>query len=284
MSEGAISEISILSHIKEVEDELSDLKQNFITALTEYLNIAISGTSPDELKMKIQEVHQVGVKYFSRAEGWVAESDILNARQNRTWNLLLTESCYSVLRTYLKYWESLKSESEKVGEDLQKRFSPHPRAYKLMQAMIRVYYPKRWEELREAYSQAGLPTSGFDNENIWRELIVKQPSDHGKMTPQLWALYGFGIVFIIILLGLVVTVENLTNTQNFYFRVVMALAAGAIGALIPGLFSIEAKVVRNSVRAGGAAAFFVAVYFMNPPSILGDEQPKNTPTEQVQSR
>src|SRR5258707_7916348 len=66
-----------------------------------------------------------------------------------------------------------------------------------------------------------------------------------------------------------------TVTQWFIFRVVLALAAGGVGALIPGLIRVQAG---PYVRAGGALALFVLVFWFNPPKLVatppqqGDEK------------
>jgi predicted signal transduction protein with EAL and GGDEF domain len=52
---------------------------------------------------------------------------------------------------------------------------------------------------------------------------------------------------------------NPTDSQWFVFRVTIALAAACIGAVIPGWISIGLP----AIRAGGAIALFVLVYWFN---------------------
>jgi hypothetical protein len=60
------------------------------------------------------------------------------------------------------------------------------------------------------------------------------------------------------------------------FRVVLALAAGAFGALIPGFIEVS---FRNWLRAGGAMALFVIVYMINPPALIAESAiPPQLPT------
>jgi hypothetical protein len=49
------------------------------------------------------------------------------------------------------------------------------------------------------------------------------------------------------------------------FRTTLALAAGGLGAVIPGTVEVNVKGV---VRAGGAIALFVLVYFLNPAQLV----------------
>ena len=82
--------------------------------------------------------------------------------------------------------------------------------------------------------------------------------------------FGFGIVFIVVLLTIAYLVPNPTVTQWFVLRVVLALAAAGIGAIIPGLIVVQ---VSNVVRAGGAIALFVLVYWFNPPKLVVSDTP-----------
>jgi hypothetical protein len=77
--------------------------------------------------------------------------------------------------------------------------------------------------------------------------------------------FTFGVVFIGVLLAIVFLVPSPTVTQWFVCRVVLALAAAGIAAIIPGLIVVNVSTV---VRAGGAIAVFVVVYWFNPPKLV----------------
>ena len=77
--------------------------------------------------------------------------------------------------------------------------------------------------------------------------------------------FAFGVMFVIVMLVIVIWIPRPTETQWFVFRVVLALAAGGVGALIPGLINVQAG---PYVRAGGALALFVLVYWFNPPKLV----------------
>ena len=76
---------------------------------------------------------------------------------------------------------------------------------------------------------------------------------------------AIGIVFLSLLLSIAIFIPNPTEFQLFVFRIVLALAAGAFGALIPGFIEVEFK---NWLRAGGALALFAIVFFLNPPALI----------------
>jgi len=79
------------------------------------------------------------------------------------------------------------------------------------------------------------------------------------------AAYIFGLVFIVALLVLAVAFPRLTPFQYTVFRVVLALAAAGVAAMIPGFLEVR---VATWLRAGGALAVFAVVYFYNPAALF----------------
>jgi hypothetical protein len=56
-----------------------------------------------------------------------------------------------------------------------------------------------------------------------------------------------------------------TGIGILIYRVVLALVAAGIGAVIPGTIDVN---VQPAIRAGGAITFFVIVYWFNPPALV----------------
>jgi hypothetical protein len=77
--------------------------------------------------------------------------------------------------------------------------------------------------------------------------------------------YAFGVVFVIVLLVLAVFIPKPTPFQYTVFRIVLALAAAGVAAVIPGF--LQAK-VGAFIRAGGALAVFIVVYFYSPVALV----------------
>lgn len=77
-----------------------------------------------------------------------------------------------------------------------------------------------------------------------------------------------GIVFLGIILYIALSKPNPTEFQIFVFRVVLALAGAAFAVVIPGFLSTKFQMASNYVKAGGAIAVFVVIFFFNPPAIL----------------
>lgn len=98
-------------------------------------------------------------------------------------------------------------------------------------------------------------------------------SDIWSQNWQMLLAFWFGLFFVLTLLGLAVFVPSPTDAQFFVFRVVLALAAAGIGAIIPGLIEVSVSIY---VRAGGAIALFVLVYLFNPPGLVRTAVPEAT--------
>jgi hypothetical protein len=85
-----------------------------------------------------------------------------------------------------------------------------------------------------------------------------------KRAQQLIA-FACGAVLIVGMLVIAFLAPSPTPFQYTIFRVVLALAAAGIAAMIPGFIELE---IKAWLRAGGALAVFVIVYFYNPAALV----------------
>lgn len=85
------------------------------------------------------------------------------------------------------------------------------------------------------------------------------------MAPELIAIFAFGVVFVGTLLLLSIRFPNPTDFQYLVFRIVLALASAGVAALMPGLLEVE---FQTWLKAGGALAVFVIVYFKSPANMV----------------
>ena len=76
--------------------------------------------------------------------------------------------------------------------------------------------------------------------------------------------FVFGVVFVVVLLAVAFFVPNPTAFQYTVFRIVLALAAAGVAAMIPGFLQVN---ISTWLRAGGALAIFVIVYFYAPAAL-----------------
>ena len=76
-----------------------------------------------------------------------------------------------------------------------------------------------------------------------------------------------GIGLTVTILILVIFIPCPSASQYFVFRIIIALAAAGLAAVIPGIFKIN---LTNGLTAGGAMAIFAVVYFFDPASSAGE--------------
>jgi hypothetical protein len=92
----------------------------------------------------------------------------------------------------------------------------------------------------------------------------------------------FGTVFLSVLLGLGVAImlreRPVPVAAMFIFRVVLALAAGGFGAVLPGLISLQiGQAAQFALQAGGALALTALVFLVNPPVLVEGVVAKSQP-------
>ncbi len=261
--------------IRAAEDDIELLKQEFLPTLRELIDAGLKQASREKREQLAQQAHQAAVRYFSRVESWVAESAYLRVHEDPIWRISLAGTCKAVLNSYIKYWDFLGRESVNLDIDLQERFRPYEDNYWMMQGMVRIEYPKHWSDLRQQFHARNLPTKGFDDEIRLHRLREGQLR-RGKMTTERWIAVAFGFIFISVLLILTVIIDDPTQQQETNFRIVLALASSAIGAVIPGVLNLSGKLGGFTVRTAGALALFFIVFFWNP-AVSGDKTPLDSP-------
>lgn len=82
--------------------------------------------------------------------------------------------------------------------------------------------------------------------------------------------FTFGVVFVTVILILAIFFPKPTPFQYDVFKIVLALAAAGVAVEIPGFLKVK---VHKFVRAGGAIAVFVIVFFFSPAQLAVKELP-----------
>lgn len=84
--------------------------------------------------------------------------------------------------------------------------------------------------------------------------------------------FTFGVVFVVTMLIIAFRFPHPTPFQYNVFRTVLALAAAGAGAMLPGLINLEFTALAGLLlRAGGALALFVIIFFFNPAKLLAHD-------------
>ena len=81
----------------------------------------------------------------------------------------------------------------------------------------------------------------------------------------MFAIFGFGVLFVTVILVLALVFPNPTGLQYLVMRIILALATASVATLLTGFISVE---IPKIVKAGGAFAVFIIVFFYNPASLV----------------
>jgi hypothetical protein len=82
---------------------------------------------------------------------------------------------------------------------------------------------------------------------------------------QIVLAFLFGCLALAAVLWLAFRSEALSGQQVEILRIVLALAGGGVGAVIPGFLDVKVKAgTKLALRAGRALAVFVVLYFWSP--------------------
>lgn len=238
-----------------VEQEKSQkLKEEFNAKFIEFNN-------SDQCIEKFQGLYNSAVNYFNSTENFVANSDLLGAHYNDNWVVNLAETCLSILESISIFYEFLdkKSKSDSEFNDIIQLYRVSPTAYSSMQKIVKHYLPDYVPAIKSKFEEYNLPVHGFQSSGY---------SPRQKINVDKLLAVGLGVVFLLIILVIVIFIPEPTEQQFFVFRVILSLAAGAFGAVIPGFFEIDGKIKNISFRTTGAVSFFLITYMANPPEII----------------
>jgi uncharacterized membrane protein len=118
-------------------------------------------------------------------------------------------------------------------------------------------------EISDEYIRRSILLVVAANTQITREETMKKMASWEKFT-----IGAGGAIFLLALLIIALVIPQPSDFQVFVFRLILALAAAAIGAILPGFLEVSGTVKNITLRAGGAIGLFVIVYLLNPPALV----------------
>src|SRR5258705_7000157 len=101
-----------------------------------------------------------------------------------------------------------------------------------------------------------MPGKGIEN----NDTVISSEEESIPVSSSKNAMWlGIGLTVTILLL--VIFIPCPSASQYFVFRIIIALAAAGLAAVIPGIFKVN---LTNGVTAGGAMGIFAVVFFFAP--------------------
>lgn len=119
------------------------------------------------------------------------------------------------------------------------------------------------DNIKNNSGQFNMSTSS-EQQKSTDESVINSTQNLG--IPQWEKIVGviFGLAFVTALLALSVFIPDPTPSQYVTFKTILALAAAGIGGVLAGTIHVEGTFQKLTVRAGGAIALFVLVFFFSP--------------------
>lgn len=207
-----------------------------------------------EGSLTFSDVHIKALRFFGYIEECCASNNSSAIMKDSGWNQWLGETCLDVLPLIVGHYDCYR---KALGVP---DFAPSERAYAGMQRLAKRLDKKAAIKIQEKFISLNMPVYGFNNKD---KIKLNRSTDR-------YLGFAFGVIFICVILATAFTTPNPTSYQYTVFRIVLALAAGGVGAVLPGMLEVKFK---NWLRASGAAAFFIIVYFYSPVALLANIEP-----------
>jgi len=237
--------------VVKAKEKIAELKSSAMDALN--FLFCMQDVSEIQKRSAVLDYQRKATTYFNYAEEFVGNSDLLGARQSRFWAQGFAEDCFAILELIPQHFELLRLEFEKLGLSPTVSCEPAPNAFANMQRMVVSYLPGQKAAMYTTFKDSKLPVYGFENK-------AKDFMNADKK----WSFIS-GVAFLIVLLIIALVKPDPSKFQYTVFRTVLSLAGAGIGAVLPGFLLVN---VKNWIRAGGAFAIFVLVYFWNPAALV----------------
>lgn len=254
----------------ELTSKISSLRDEYYKDLLAFTQT--TGKSKDEKLSKLLKVQFSGNKYFNYIEDLIGDSDLLGAHEKSGhWLASLIENATEALHLICNHYDVLRKGIAKLSDDknLLLSIEPSSKSFSNMQRIVASHLKaNEWKSIKSKFEDNGLPTYGFNN----RRLPVMNP------VMQTWLSFIFGVTFVIVLLVIAFVEPEPSSFQYNIFRVVLSLAAAGVVAVLPGFIEVK---FGKWLRATGALAVFVVVYFYNPASLITDSLTSQPPIEKV---
>lgn len=255
--------------VVDAKAKLANLKAEYLKAVGKY----ISHDKRDQQSSlnAILKCQQAGATYFNFVEEFVGNSDLLGAHESALWAQGFAEDCAEILKSMPAHFQLLSAGFAGLNGLTTDQIGPGSTAFANMQRMVMKYLSATESNtIKSSFEKSNLPIYGFTNEA--REFMSKKLQNILS--------FIFGVSFVIVLLVIAFVQPQPSSFQYSVFRTVLALAGAGTVAVFPGFIEVK---LGHWLRAGGALAVFVVLYFWNPALLASDTDASNKPNPAVRA-
>lgn len=240
------------------EDEISKKRDQYYRILQDTLKTLKNDITIEEVSDLLLQLHNKGVAFFNLFERSIDEFGLSNFKLNSDTKNRKIEDSIAIVDTIILHWETIRSIAGKY-----KISPPEPsrQAYASIQRLIKKFEPKKANEIKLKFMAQNLPVEGFvsnKNHSGWK--IGSQNL--------MWKQIVFGVLCVIGAAIIAFNFNSLTGAQYLFFRLLISIGFTLfITALVEVKVKIHWTVTKSlTVKAIGAIAFFILIYYINPPS------------------
>ncbi len=238
--------------VTSVESELDELYQ----AYCEFLNTAVANLTKKDKNLDprkiFNDVHNAGSRFFNKFESSLDDYDSSNINKDQATRK--AEDTFNIVSLIFNHWKVIRIF---VGKYNLVEPIPSPTSYASIQRVLRKFYPKEVEELKNKFTNMNLPTVGFDS----------KPKHSGWKKKAPYEII-IGLIILIISGILNFVYNDPTGTQFIYLKLIMAIGGSVtLMGLGHGYVRVKWTLIHSLyVVASGTIALFILLYFFNPPS------------------
>ncbi len=248
---------AILPALPDIECQLPELRTKYEDATKAFIAALASPVEKAERVKAFEKYYEAGVAFFNGHERVIAVAAARNVDHNSTWYTDRAETAANLLQTILLHYTTLNAKAVELKLSTV-GLMPSRTALANIERLVKETHPNIATEYRDKFVKAGLPTHGFDHEEV--EKFIS-----GKIE---WRFFIIGLIFGMAALVLAFwgfALSEMKPHQYFILRWIFPLASGvAAGGFTGSLVTSGKRVIATLAVAatGGFAVWLITNFFL----------------------
>ncbi len=244
--------------VSDFENNIEAAKKEHLAALTTAVKSLQTNPTKAEVLIIITDIHTKGTAFFNLFERSIDEYSQENFDLTTDTKTRKIEDAEALVDTIVMHWQTIR----KIASNYNISYpTPTDKAYSSIQRLLKKFRPNKIQELKTKFMNEQLPTNGFDSKETHSGWEIGSK----KLTV---AQIVAGAILIISSAVIAFSYDTLNAFQYLFFRLTLSLGITLIStALIEINLKINWTIEKSfAVKAIGAIAFFILIYFINPPA------------------
>lgn len=269
-------------------DEVQRLQEAYVEAKNNFNDSRAANAERDVQVKLFRKLHEASTTVFNAVDKCIVQSDLLGANHTDFWAKDLANTAVDTL-THIAYrYERLWENADRLGMERPK---PGDNAFFAMQSSAKLYYPHKAETVKKVFKDLGLPTAGFD------ETVVPKQLDKPVVKTPPWfpvagvVLAGATLFFFMGLVIAGVAQHEVPADSRFLVVCVLALGAALGGSFLGGSAAAKGEIplpfAKNHpvafTASGGIAVLIIVLILGNFFYVRGADTPERGVTFDIVS-